>query len=114
MRISDWSSDVCSSDLQRGCAERGAHHSCDRVRHSRWSCILVGQWWRTYLGHRPPSAEHVDHRLGLRRRERSSTFWAGELGRASCRLCVCHYVYISLFAVPFNNTHSFFHFLFFL
>src|SRR3546814_3899696 len=27
MRISDWSSDVCSSDLPRGGAVRGANHS---------------------------------------------------------------------------------------
>src|SRR3546814_6317331 len=37
MRISDWSSDVCSSDLRRGNDGR-CPHCCDRRKYSRCYC----------------------------------------------------------------------------
>src|SRR3546814_3326374 len=33
MRISDWSSDVCSSDLQSELLERAAKHACGNAAH---------------------------------------------------------------------------------
>src|SRR3546814_1069092 len=63
MRISDWSSDVCSSDLVeiRGGRRIGAAVRVDRV--------LAGDWTR----------------LGVVAAER-------QIGRASCRERVCQYV----------------------
>src|SRR3546814_12918990 len=92
MRISDWSSDVCSSDLARGGAGRlrqGAAH------------LTLG--WLPALAHGPVQAqrsgtceheieehEAVEHR-GLAHVE-------GKIGRASCRERVCQYVLISVVA----------------
>src|SRR3546814_6414150 len=73
MRISDWSSDVCSSDL-------GAHRSEDRR--------LVGiAWTRQRRGSRRRSLEPA-HRPA-----RGRQLGVGdEIGRASCRERVCKYV----------------------
>src|SRR3546814_1577992 len=81
MRISDWSSDVCSSDLaplphageggaqRRVRARRSRHRKAakgDRVRHASAVTALD----------MPPSAPRL----------------RGEIGRASCRERVCQYV----------------------
>src|SRR3546814_4122864 len=71
MRISDWSSDVCSSDLQFRVA--------------------------TLLGHFGFSerAAKVAYRLFLEHRDNSQawmTLLGQEIGRASCRERVCQYV----------------------
>src|SRR3546814_6017292 len=69
MRISDWSSDVCSSDLIHG-GERAA--------------------LRLRVGHR---AHRVARRLDLRRLAVARIGFAEhEIGRASCRERVCQYV----------------------
>src|SRR3546814_944637 len=77
MRISDWSSDVCSSDLDDGLDRR-----------------LIDD--RLLPGAEPGGADDVDH-LGLggqrgvaagRRRCRK----IDQIGRASCRERVCQYV----------------------
>src|SRR3546814_6762240 len=74
MRISDWSSDVCSSDLRT---------NRDRLprtveRRGRWPCpsaLLL----RRKAG-RSDAAAHPTHGAG------------GEIGRASCRERGCQYV----------------------
>src|SRR3546814_6549253 len=90
-RISDWSSDVCSSDLQialrglrervaarpRGCAigvERPGHHRVD----ADLRAVLLRERRR----------QHIEPHLGggVRRETRI------EIGRASCRERVCQYV----------------------
>src|SRR3546814_17906282 len=93
MRISDWSSDVCSSDLSwrragaRGSSLRGARlpyrSGCG---HDHAACATIS---RCLLEVEP-------HAL--------------KIGRASCRERVCQYVYISAVAVSFkkktqNNKH---------
>src|SRR3546814_4257181 len=81
MRISDWSSDVCSSDLCRRIARRAVCAELRRSAHrrghrqSRLSAEST-EGWRTTLGHDPPRPEV--HRSGD--------------GRASCRERVCQYV----------------------
>src|SRR3546814_4929753 len=81
MRISDWSSDVCSSDLSgaaAGAAIRAAAIEAmgSRVRMMR-SCVR---------GRRDASPFHLPcHLLGARA-------LGQELGRASCRERVCQYV----------------------
>src|SRR3546814_1505229 len=79
MRISDWSSDVCSSDLL-------ARH----FRDPQWPAELVGGL---------PAGDHAaeiferagDHQIGLARAE-PHRFHRSEIGRASCRGRVCPYV----------------------
>src|SRR3546814_7891161 len=73
MRISDWSSDVCSSDLNMVALAKAVpdFHACDaRHRHS---------------------LRHIDAlELGARRATDDSA--DAEIGRASCRDRVCQYV----------------------
>src|SRR3546814_1623347 len=82
MRISDWSSDVCSSDLggskvpnQATSARMAipAPASSQRLRRRRAVALLV---W---------SAASTASRAGVRRKRL-------EIGRASCRERVCQYV----------------------
>src|SRR3546814_13456279 len=73
MRISDWSSDVCSSDLQAPFRQRGIAEQPVRVGDPG---IGVAHPRRAFA--------------------RARTL---ELGRASCRERVCPYVYISVHAL---------------
>src|SRR3546814_20911413 len=103
MRISDWSSDVCSSDLlaRRNLQEVGdrlvdhgrlLHHlSLGRVvldveRFVQRSVVGIPPW------EKPGQEKQEDDP----RRGQSQ-----ELGRASCRESVCRYVEISVFAIYF-------------
>src|SRR3546814_6299815 len=70
MRISDWSSDVCSSDL----TESGAADD-DQVQD---------------LQH--PRAAGSQGGFGLHQEESGGQTGQGEIGRASCRERVCQYV----------------------
>src|SRR3546814_19693280 len=78
MRISDWSSDVCSSDLYPGQifvhGEMGRVGNDDRGQHLRME----------------------DDLLGMGR--------LVEIGRATCRERVCQYVSISVVAVSLKKT----------
>src|SRR3546814_9835506 len=67
MRISDWSSDVCSSDLQRGADEQDGAHSAlqaDDVElrpvatHRRRPC------WPQEMIHRAPGQRSEERRVG--------------------------------------------------
>src|SRR3546814_18325785 len=96
MRISDWSSDVCSSDLSR--------HD---VREHR-AAVSDGQLYR---GPSPDDCE----RLVRRSRRRGDTIPDGpvyqvtsmrEIGRASCRERVCKYVEISVVDVTINKKNA--------
>src|SRR3546814_10578221 len=72
MRISDWSSDVCSSDLVLAAA--GA------VAHLRDVALKEDQQDRVHFGRR----DRPDLQLAALREK--------EIGRASCRERVCQYV----------------------
>src|SRR3546814_2536720 len=83
MRISDWSSDVCSSDLSAAAAgavagtlRRLARHRLPPARARRGGDRLPGAVAR---------GRGCAGRRGPRRRH-------GEIGRASCRERVCQYV----------------------
>src|SRR3546814_5827133 len=72
MRISDWSSDVCSSDLQGGpCARQ---HAFARRSSGR------------------PRARNADGSDGRQDRDQLQGRFARQIGRASCRERVCQYV----------------------
>src|SRR3546814_8709519 len=75
MRISDWSSDVCSSDL----AQRKAEF-VDRTRH----LVLKA-------AHPSPLSAHNGF-LGCRHFSQANAFLEEKIGRASCRERVCQYV----------------------
>src|SRR3546814_5963151 len=96
MRISDWSSDVCSSDLpaetcvlaralERHAATRGTDTYAAFEDGARWS-------FADTLAHVRTSAAGLQA-LGVRQ----------EIGRASCRERVCQYVSISVVAAALKN-----------
>src|SRR3546814_12412959 len=128
MRISDWSSDVCSSDLGslwikrrvKKLIERGRIHAGDSlllrneafIRHvhgdlQRRLCRTLA---RAGLEHPELALLHgefdVLHIAIMRFQdsENLSEFGIGlEIGRASCRDSVCQYVYFSGVAVDLQN-----------
>src|SRR3546814_14991303 len=99
MRISDWSSDVCSSDLP-------AHVADIDGRFRRTVIGAVGQ--RERLGIARGNRRRPD-RLQRLRQCRLDRFGPApqhhlqEIGRASCRERVCQYVYISVVAVSLKK-----------
>src|SRR3546814_13629953 len=99
MRISDWSSDVCSSDLRLGQDEpevaaqlvpqRGADSQQARQRR------------RAEAEHRPAVA-HQDERRAHRQDENA----AEQIGSESCRECVWQYGAISVVACSLKKKHT--------
>src|SRR3546814_4590356 len=77
MRISDWSSDVCSSDL----ATQDAYESVEGLSGSRFNDVLSGS--NVTAAERAPF--DPDPAIGGSEGYR-------EIGRASCRERVCQYV----------------------
>src|SRR3546814_20998596 len=89
MRISDWSSDVCSSELDRW---RQIAVAASAVQHH--TALFEGT--------------DADARSGAALEELGNLPDIGidavkEIGRASCRERVCQYVYISRVAVPLKK-----------
>src|SRR3546814_18000402 len=94
MRISDWSSDVCSSDLR--CPGGGGHRR------------IPGDLEPEPGGAGAGCGEAGDCR-GVRCRLPASSGNSGNLhplGRASCRKRVCQYVEISVVAVPLTKNST--------
>src|SRR3546814_20004418 len=109
MRISDWSSDVCSSDLAN---TPGVVDAMPIVRPSGRSRLAVlvkpvpaGSWpdhrnrpaamlfIRDPEANAPSGAQELARRLlGLTRVETRLAMFLTEIGRASCRERVCQYV----------------------
>src|SRR3546814_19038281 len=87
MRISDWSSDVCSSDLFG--AYRNGH-----FRRRRWSRRPAngGMVAQGRIGLMPDGGDDGNGAFGHRPHHDF------QIGRASCRERVCQYVYISVVA----------------
>src|SRR3546814_4863136 len=80
MRISDWSSDVCSSDLRARIRGMCLPHRPSAVR---WSLTSA-----------PAGTAAHAMRGGSRRHSDAAGHrnYAGQIGRASCRERVCQYV----------------------
>src|SRR3546814_19199497 len=92
MRISDWSSDVCSSDLLA--QDLDLAHAPIGAQH----CHVA----------RAPAVLDMDVDAVaefLRAGDDRSEARAREIGRASCRERVCQYVYISVVAVSLKKKH---------
>src|SRR3546814_13760431 len=104
MRISDWSSDVCSSDLlaprlHAGSAEdwlpqAGAYARLDMHYYEQL------RWIQAVLAAHPPRAAERAMFGGADMRPDEA---AAKIGRASCRERVCQYVWISVVAVAFKK-----------
>src|SRR3546814_12700141 len=129
MRISDWSSDVCSSDLVAR-ADLAAQFRFDRpeLRWRRWGAQPQRVYRKIGIKKQPlgvcrahsprPCIDHravlnVDHgvrniaeRKCANRRAYSPSLGDQDdvkIGRASCRECVCQYVEISGVAVELKK-----------
>src|SRR3546814_6667741 len=98
MRISDWSSDVCSSDLSVRFSTAGAD-KWDTVDHDLWAGglpVLRG-CLASLACRREALYEGGDHVIIVGRVEQL------EIGRAPCRERVCKYVEISVVAVSIKT-----------
>src|SRR3546814_15626788 len=95
MRISDWSSDVCSSDLKRRDGSAGDH------------VVVAPEGGRRNHpadengGREGQSDEDPD--AGEKRRRIDRPLHLDPLGSAPCRARVCPYVFSSLVAVSFKT-----------
>src|SRR3546814_13688232 len=106
MRISDWSSDVCSSDLPRGAFDRGAARIAEPEQFRR----LVERFARGIVDRGGEAAIDTNaadqQQLAMPARDEQQQIGEGEvgvgearaermaleIGRASCRERVCQYV----------------------
>src|SRR3546814_20831175 len=93
MRISDWSSDVCSSDLLTGIGLASKNRArCNGIKRSLIARAVVAS----------PAIAAAQRSLMAR----GATFAVTEIlqiGRASCRERVCQYVEISVDAVSIQK-----------
>src|SRR3546814_15833511 len=88
MRISDWSSDVCSSDLR---ATRQVD-DLGRLRLDLRIALVIGE------ANQSVGVGHVQIIAHQRHAERRVEVFQKKIGRASCRERVCQYVWISVVA----------------
>src|SRR3546814_14894788 len=88
MRISDWSSDVCSSDLRDECVLRAEFGN----RFAERRAVDVGDHRDVITAIVPP--ERIDEQVGAKRRAADAAM-EQENGSASCRERVCQSVKIS-------------------
>src|SRR3546814_17633181 len=96
MRISDWSSDVCSSDLEAmgRILAGGVRDMAD------WVNKLYGQAFAAvYVQPGARVAVHLEQPLDI-------DYAAKESGRASCRVRVCQDVWNTVVAVPLKKNHN--------
>src|SRR3546814_14054796 len=99
MRISDWSSDVCSSDLvdRRILVTRKGSTAFEKGRHAADLNLCAGEF-------REEARQTPAHIVELCRDRRDQRrFSRLKIGRASCRERVCPYVEISVVAVSLKK-----------
>src|SRR3546814_14783242 len=106
MRISDWSSDVCSSDLEeRYFADAEAFWSAQNAAITeRRAAYLEAGWSDVVI---VPPSERFDsweyEKAAKRKGGRVYIDVRAKIGRASCRGRVCQYVDISVVAVDLKK-----------
>src|SRR3546814_19420807 len=110
MRISDWSSDVCSSDLSPSSVQRAVELGLPLFlgilggTPDHWA--RYGRAYREAWSQRGHPAGEADIAVAVHgfvgedNREAKAPY---QIGRASCRERVCQYVSISVFAVSFKK-----------
>src|SRR3546814_5542036 len=90
MRISDWSSDVCSSDLANGRGKALPQRSGRRLDSGQLEIFRMPRARAVQLAEIP---DVVDRRTGIARKvEERIDQHRSKIGRASCRERVCQYV----------------------
>src|SRR3546814_11493122 len=97
MRISDWSSDVCSSDLS-------LHHTQYAFREG--NIKRPGLPVAAHSIALPQGGHHAESRIKSGDRVADADSYTNrrkEIGRASCRESVCTYVWISVVSGSFKN-----------
>src|SRR3546814_12394067 len=99
MRISDWSSDVCSSDLERigSAAESAAPHNHYQSRDGRWvavACTNDRMFARLAAAMGTPGL--VERFPGMRERLAGRAGLDGQTGRATSRERARQYAWISV------------------
>src|SRR3546814_3447784 len=98
MRISDWSSDVCSSDLERFCVKRRREAGEGRGLRGREEAPGNGgevpaRAHRLEVDtHCPPPCDRQQRPILAVREIEAQVVPGAEIGRASCRERVCQYV----------------------
>src|SRR3546814_11549146 len=105
MRISDWSSDVCSSDLilpfTREQESEADHIGLMLMAKAGYDPRGAVELWRNFEaagGERPPEFLSTHPAPGSR--------IANPIGSASCRERVCQYVLIQVVSVTVHKKHS--------
>src|SRR3546814_17690601 len=103
MRISDWSSDVCSSDLV--VPALNARFALNAAN-ARWGSLYDALYGTDALDAPPAKPGGYDGDRGAAVIARAKTLLdevVPQLGRASCRERVCQYVWISVVAVSLQQ-----------
>src|SRR3546814_16663646 len=104
MRISDWSSDVCSSDLRVGdLTQRHGFEIGNALEEER--LLLLHDLGRDLDDRALALVERLDQPVGVREAIRKPRLrcLVLRIGRASCRERVCQYVSISVVAVSLKK-----------
>src|SRR3546814_15167261 len=100
MRISDWSSDVCSSDLMWSFDGEKFSEGVEPIRferNERARVVLINNTMMTHPVHlHGHFLEVVNGHTGSYPRQH-------KIGRASCRARVCQSLYISVVVVPIKK-----------
>src|SRR3546814_11548646 len=102
MRISDWSSDVCSSDLAtsgNGTLTQNRHQGKTNFDAHAKSCLARPARGETI----PNQAIETQRKRRRPHGRRMSLFYNCQIGRASCRERVCQYVYSWVVAVSLKK-----------
>src|SRR3546814_15213833 len=102
MRISDWSSDVCSSDLGLAAGVVVAVAGFFSIRMQMWGMGTFGMLVAAagsiiaallfMVGFSAAGTSLLDQARGIAQRPFGALLFAGEIGRASCRERVCQSV----------------------
>src|SRR3546814_20578923 len=97
MRISDWSSDVCSSDLSKFAANRFAHEAAPALENFADSSPMrfvngIKAARERIVARKDEDREDFLRKRGFSKAESAKIVATVQIGRASCRERVCQYV----------------------
>src|SRR3546814_14245341 len=113
MRISDWSSDVCSSDLRLYYTFLSRTAPCTNAAHQQLGAGVFGRSAWHCSGRGLDKVQGALRSLWdshARRRPQLSclvrTVHDTEIGRAACRDRVCQYEYLSMYTVALKQKHK--------